>query len=146
MSLSIVNFNGQNISTITKANHSLNALKLIRKYFNTTELISLITSNFYSILYYNSEVWLIHSLKQYDKNLLFTASANALKLANHYRDPMISYINLHIKLKKATPDMYCNYKLALMLYKTHNDCLPESEWIALNFSQSLMSINVLSHQ
>ena len=31
-----------------------------------------------------------------------------------------------------------NYKLALMLYKTHNDCLPESEWIALNHSQTLM--------
>jgi hypothetical protein len=35
--------------------------------------------------------------------------------------------------------MYCNSKLALMLYKTLNDCLPESEWIALNFSQTLMS-------
>jgi hypothetical protein len=52
---------------------------------------------------------------------------------------MMSYHNLDRKPNRATPEMYCNYKLALMLYKTHNDCLPESEWIALIFSQTLMS-------
>ena len=34
-----------------------------KKYFNTTELLQLITSNFYSILYYNSEIWHLPSLK-----------------------------------------------------------------------------------
>jgi hypothetical protein len=85
---------------IGKANKALNAIKLIRKIFNTTELASLITSNFHSILYYNSVVWRIHSLKQYDKIQLFTASARALQLAKHYRDPMINFQNLHKKLKK----------------------------------------------
>ena len=130
---------------ISKANKTLNAIKLIRKFFNTTELVSLITSNFYSILYYNSEVWHIHSLKQYDKKQLFTASARALRLANHYRDPMISFQNLHKKLKRATPEMYCDYKLALMLHKTYNDCIPESEWLELNCSQTLMSRQKLFH-
>ena len=130
---------------INKANKSLNAIKLIRKFFSTSELVNLITSNFYSVLYYNSEVWHIHSLKQYDKRLLFIASANALKLANHYRDPMISYINLHKKLNRATPAMYCDYKLALMLYKTYNESLPESEWLELNYSQTLMSRQHLFH-
>jgi predicted secreted protein len=55
---------------VGKANKALNAFKLKRKFFNTTELMSLITSNFYTILYYNSEVWHIHNLKQYDKTTL----------------------------------------------------------------------------
>ena len=130
---------------IGKANKALNAIKLIRNFFTTTELVSLITSNFYSVLYYNSEVWHVHSLKQYDKKQLFNASSRALRLANHYRDPMISFQNLHKKLKRATPDMYCDYKLALMLHKTYNECTPESEWLELNYSQTLMSRQKLFH-
>ena len=43
--------------TITKANKVLNAKRLIRKYFSSRELLQIITSNFYSILFYNSEIW-----------------------------------------------------------------------------------------
>ena len=43
-------------SAIIKSGKALNAIKLIRKYFNTKELVQLITSNFYSILFYNSEI------------------------------------------------------------------------------------------
>ncbi len=50
-------------NTIIKANRHLNAIKLIRRFFNTKELTQLITSNFYSILYYNIEMWHIRSLK-----------------------------------------------------------------------------------
>ena len=42
---------------INKANRALHAIKLIRKYFTKDEILALLTSNFYSILYYNSEVW-----------------------------------------------------------------------------------------
>ncbi len=35
---------------ILKSNRSLNALKIIRKYFNTNDLIKLVTSNFSSVL------------------------------------------------------------------------------------------------
>jgi hypothetical protein len=42
---------------VQKSSRSLNALKIIRKYFNTPELINLVTSNFFSILLYNSEIW-----------------------------------------------------------------------------------------
>jgi hypothetical protein len=81
----------------------------------------------------------VHSLKLYDKKLLPTASAKALKLATHYCYPEISYDNLHVNTKRATPNMYCDYKLSLLLYKTFNLCQPESECIALNFCQTLKS-------
>ena len=126
-------------NAIEKSAKALNALSLIRRYFNSNELLQLVTSNYFSILYYNSEIWHVHCLKLYDKKLLLTASARALKLATHYRDPLISYKNLHVNTKRATPDMYCDYKLSLLLYKTFNLCQPESEWTELNFCQTLMS-------
>jgi hypothetical protein len=41
---------------IKGANNSLQAIKMIRKYFKTFEIIQLLTSNFYSKLYYGSEI------------------------------------------------------------------------------------------
>ena len=65
--------------TIRKANNALSAIKLIKKYFNKKELLSLMTSNFYSRLYYNSEIWLLNTLHGKCKQLLLSASARALK-------------------------------------------------------------------
>ena len=96
-----------------KANHALNALKLIRKYFNVNEILQLIMSNFYSVLYYNSEVWHINHLKQRDKLLLLSTSSKALKMAANYSDPLISNDRVHGITKRATLEMYCNYKLSL---------------------------------
>ena len=120
---------------VLKANKALNAIKILRKYFNTNELIMLITSNFYSILYYNSEVWHMPNLNQQSKHLLFVSSANALKVCLHYPSYLYSYHELHKMTGRATPEMMCNYKLALSLYKTFNDQLPYSEWLHLNFDQ-----------
>jgi hypothetical protein len=58
---------------------------------------------------------------------------------------MISFQNLHKKLKRATPEMYCAYELALMLHKMYKECIPESEWLELNCSQTLMSSQNLFH-
>ena len=41
--------------TLTKAIKALNAIRMIRNYFDQEDLLQLITSNFYSVLYYNSE-------------------------------------------------------------------------------------------
>ena len=123
-------------SAVTKANRALNALKLIRKYFNTKELLQLITSNYYSVLFYNSEVWHLQNLKIKDKQLLVSSSAKALKMATHYRDPMVSNHNIHVNTRRATPEMYSVYKLSLLLYKSFNLCIPMDEWTHLNFEQT----------
>ena len=44
----------------SKALKALNAIKIIKRYFNKRELLQLITSDVYSILYYNSEIWHCH--------------------------------------------------------------------------------------
>jgi hypothetical protein len=104
-------------SAVNRANSSLKAIKIIRKFFNTSELINLITNNFYSVLYYKSEVWNIPSLGQDLKHSLFLASARALQVCLNYPDSSISYMDLQKMAKRATPEMFCKYKTALLLYK-----------------------------
>ena len=40
--------------TVQKAEKALNAIRLIKNYFEQSDLLRLITSNFYSVLYFNS--------------------------------------------------------------------------------------------
>ena len=51
----------------------------------------------------------------------------------------------NITTKRATPNMYFNYKLSLQLFKTFNMCLSESEWAELNFVETIMSGQTLFH-
>ena len=128
---------GQVAKSITKSEKALNAIKLIRRYFNTKELLQLLTSNYYSILYYNCEVWLLNSLKINLKYKIFAASAKALRMSLHYPKHNISYLNLHLISNRATPNMFGNYKLALLLHKLYNSKIPSEEWLHLNFDQIL---------
>ena len=122
----------QVMKSIQKSNRALCAVKLISRYFNTKELLLLLTSNFYSVLFYNSEVWYIKSLKEPLKHLMFTASARALRVAMHYPKQQLSYLNLHKLTNRATPEMFSTYKLALTLYKLYNSNTHCLEWIHLN--------------
>ena len=46
--------------SITKLKKSLHAIRLITKYLTKNETKQLLTSNFYSVLYYNCEIWMLH--------------------------------------------------------------------------------------
>ena len=118
---------------IKGANKSLQAVKLIRKYFTTTEIVQLLTSNFYSTLYYGSEIWHIPTLNYQCKRMLLSASANALKLCSLYYDPSISYVDLHLLYKRALPNNYCLYRHCLLLFKVFNTSIPKKDWLDLNF-------------
>ena len=54
-------------AVIKKSLAALHAIKLIRKYFTHKELSMLLTSNFFSILYYNSEIWHLKTLAYTNK-------------------------------------------------------------------------------
>ncbi len=58
-----LNWGPQVSRAIKGANSSLQAIKMIRKYFKTPEVIQQLTSNFYSKLYYGSEIWHLPTLK-----------------------------------------------------------------------------------
>ena len=73
-------------NTISKSKRALHALTMIRKYFNKEQLLNIITSCYYSILYYNSEIWHLPQLSPQLKQNLLAASAAPLKLttANYH--------------------------------------------------------------
>ena len=125
---------------ILKSNKALSAIRLIRKFFTRKELLQLITSNFYSVLFYNSEIWHLQSLKSTLKQKLLSSSAKAIKACVKYCTNDISFINIHEMYIRATPDKYLKYKHALCLFKLMNSESPHNlEWVALNFNQILTS-------
>ena len=112
---------------------------MIKKFFNTQELLQLVTSNFYSILYYNSEIWHLSSLKSNLKQKLLSASAKAIKVCVKYCTRDVSFNNLHVIYKRATPEKFLLYRHALCLFKLINYPIFQTEWVALNFNQILTS-------
>ena len=128
-------------TTIAKAKKSLNAIYLIKKYFNTDELRTIITSNYFSVLYYNSEIWHLPSLTLNTKKILMSASAAPLKLCTTLYDQNMSFITLHSITKRATPPQMMKYKLALQLHKLYNNENMSNDWLSLFFNQNFNGRN-----
>ena len=90
--------------TISKANSALHAIRLFKPHFSATELKAIITANFFSILYYNSEIWLLATLPPNAKLKLLSGSANALKLCTPYYSREMSFQTLHNLNARAKPE------------------------------------------
>ena len=101
--------------------------------------MQLITSNVFSILYYNSEIWHLPSLKAPLKQKLLSVSARALKMSMYYPDRMISYENIHKMNQRAPPESMLLYRLSIQLFKLYNTNDHSLEWISLNLNQILTS-------
>ena len=119
--------------SIKRSMNALNAIRLIRRFFKRDELLNLLTSNFYSILYYNSEIWHLPSLKPTLKQKLLSASARALKVCNKYTDNNVSFEAIHDLCNRATPIKMQKYKLAICLYKLYNSEFNPIEFYLLNW-------------
>ena len=111
------------------------------KLLQPTRNQNLITSNFYSILYYNSEIWHLPKLAPYLKNLLLPTSAKALKLCTPSYTQEMSFIKLHEINKRATPEQHCIYKHSLTLHHIYNVETPTTEWLNMNFNQAFSTRN-----
>ena len=90
-----LNWIDQVTNTINKTNGALLCIKQIKFYFTPLELKQLITTNVYSILYYNAEIWNIPTLHPRQKNLLMITSANALKICTPAYHDRMSFTTLH---------------------------------------------------
>ena len=121
---------------INKSKRALHAIRLVAKYMTKSETKQLLTSNFYSILYYNCEIWLLASLSPFLKQHLLAASANALKSLNNYSDIQISYEQLHRLHKRAAPMEMMKYRLAIQLFKIYNGAMINDDWMDLNNQQN----------
>jgi hypothetical protein len=127
----------QVVNSVTKATKAQCAIKHIRRYFTTRELMGLITSNYYSIVYYNSEIWHGPSLKPQLKQLLLSASEKALSACMFKPDASLSFIRLHEINNRATPNRFMIFKHAILLHKLYNQKQPMTEWTHLNFQHQI---------
>ena len=105
--------------------------------------MQLITSNYYSILYYNSEIWHIPSLSYQSKRYMLSASATPLKLCTKY-DENVSFATLHNIHNRATPEKMIKYKMALQLHKIYNDDTMSFEWRQMFFVQNFNERNQIA--
>jgi len=97
---------------IMDSRRSLQAIKVVRRYFNMDETVKLVTSLVFSRLYYASEAWLLPTLKGklYDK--LHSQSGKILKIV----DKDLSYSQLHKKYNRATPRIFSLYQTCVNYY------------------------------
>jgi hypothetical protein len=63
--------------------------------------------------------------------MVLSASAKAIRVAMHFPNPLISYINLHKMAKRATPIMFRKNKLSHSLFKHFNGEIPEKGLVFL---------------
>ena len=116
-----LNWNAHVANAICKAKKSLYALRMLRKFFNDQEMRLLLDSNFYSVLYYNSVLWLTPGLSAVLKQSLLSISANALRSCMLSFNSEISFENIHKKCKKCTPTQIMFYQTSLQLHKSINE-------------------------
>ena len=122
-------------NAINKSKKALHAISMIKKYFTKSQLLSLITACYYSVLYFNSEIWLLPTLGPLLKQKLLAASAAPLKSITHAYDRSMSYDQLHFINQRATPTQITTYKHALLLHKTYNENSMSINWVNMFFNQ-----------
>jgi hypothetical protein len=83
----------------------------------------------YSILFYNSERRNLDMLKESLSLVIFSECAQTF---HHYTKRLISYDNLCPLTNRATTSMFCQYKLALQLFKINNLSTDFDEWVHFN--------------
>ena len=75
---------------------------MIKRFFSRDEMVILLMSNFYSILYYNSEIWHLPSLKpelkQLRQTLFKITKTNRYKIVNNILTSRLTTINNKIDL------------------------------------------------
>ena len=101
-----------------------------------SETKMLLTSNFYSILYYNCEIWLMPSLSTILKQHIMSASANALRLLDNIGDLEMSFERLHLFHKRAPPVNVMKFRLAIQLFKIYNGVIINDDWTDMHFQQN----------
>ena len=138
-------WSNQVCQAINKAKRALHGIRLIKKFLTKQETKMLLTSNFYSILYYNCEIWLTKDLNTRHKQHILAASANALKILNNVTDLRTSYVQLHINEKRALPMNFAKYRLAIQLFKIYNGYCINDDWLDMNTQQNFNARNLMFH-
>jgi len=103
-----------------KCNQKLAVLKKIRHKFTLQQFKKIVTSQYFSILYYCSPVWLHDGLKSGLKRQINSAHFKALHIMLKDYKNKISRNVLTKKCGRATPKQWYKYSVATLIIKTFN--------------------------
>jgi len=101
------------------------ALRILSRKLNRKEFLKIVTSHYYSNLYYCSELW-FHPLTCRLKKKINYVHFFPLQLALKDFKREISYKNLCLLTQRADPTEVNDYKLAKCLISISNNCTPFS--------------------
>ena len=117
--------------TIIKCKKTLQAIKLISSFFTIDERLNIITSLFYSKLYYGAEVWLLPTLSYSLQKKILQISTYALRIAANDQYYTFNGNELHIMFKRFTPTQWRTYCNLLSIYRIFNHKIPVEIWLEL---------------
>ena len=103
------------------------------QFFTKEEKTMLITSLFYSKLYYGSEVWHLPGRTATHNNMIMLTSANALRIISNEITIYHTHTEIHRLSERALPEKMCLYRHAVIMYKLFNNIICENEFLHLNF-------------
>ena len=108
-------------------------------------MLTIVTSNFYSILYYNSEIWLLPTLSPNLKQKMLSASSAPLKICTKDFNNMILYKALHSINNRELPIQITIYKHALCLHKLYNSDSTNNDRLSLFLNQNFNARHKFTH-
>jgi hypothetical protein len=101
------------------------ALRMLRRKLKMKEFLQVVTSHYYSKLYYGSEVWYPPLTSKLKKRLL-TVHFNPLRLATRDFKRVLSYCSISNRTKRAFPEEIVAFKIARQLYSIVFNTAPYS--------------------
>ena len=125
-----LNWSQQVTNTINKCKKCFTESSLSE---NTSLKCKRLTSSFYSILYYNFEIWHI-SAKAWTQAI--DSSTNVLKLAPKQPDRIQSFFEVHSACKRTFTNNMMMAKHSTQLHKLYSMKWLLLDWIELNFNQT----------
>jgi hypothetical protein len=110
-------------STIKKCNAKLSVLRKIRKYFDAAGYTKILTTQFFSLLYYCAPVWLTQSTKRSLWKLVDSCHYRGLRTIVYDHKNRINREKLDVLCQRASPKQWAKYAMATVVMK----CLKTGE-------------------
>jgi len=104
--------------TIFRLRFIIKKLRFVKKYLTLPEMIQIVTSHFYSVLYYAAPVWLTSNTKSTHWKLLNSIHYRAMRVVIGDFYNQIWRSNVDTIGQRSTPYqwmLYCNTKMAITL-------------------------------
>jgi hypothetical protein len=111
-------------SNIKAASWKLAVLRKIRNKFTFKQFTQILTSQFFSKLYYCSQVWLTSATKRKLWNSINSIHYRAVRVAVHDHKQRINREKLDLKCSRASPKQWSKYAIANTVIKVIRDRLP----------------------